>query len=250
MSDVTRAVNANKGVCFVAVSGTDAGATLARGLACNGARVALLTDVGADVPSTVFRVDTSFSSRASVAAAFARAQQQLGSAQMIVHSATPATSLTSVPIDRLAHEQWGESTHAAIKSTFYCLQAAHDHFNGKGGSVVVFGPVLSLVGAPGLVALSTLLEAQRALVKSAARQWGQKGIRVNWVAIGGESNYPALASAAIPQVIEMGPPPPPLGRVPSLASDAAALIGLLVSDAASVITGATLNIDGGNWMVP
>jgi NAD(P)-dependent dehydrogenase (short-subunit alcohol dehydrogenase family) len=117
-------------------------------------------------------------------------------------------------------------------------------------TILMFGPVLSLVGAPGLVPLSTVLEGQRALVKSAARQWGRKGIRVNWVAIGSEGNYPALASAAIPQVIELGPPPPPLGRVPNLASDAAALIGLLGSDAASVITGATLNIDGGNWMVP
>jgi NAD(P)-dependent dehydrogenase (short-subunit alcohol dehydrogenase family) len=247
-------MNANtipgEGVCFVAVSGTDAGAALAGGLARKGAEVALLTDTVAEIPAAVFRVETSFSSRESVAAAFAKAQQQLGTPQMIVHSAIPATALISVPIHSLSYEQWSEITHAAVKSTFYCLQAAYDHFDGRGGSIVVFGPVFSLVGAPGLVALSTVLEAQRALVKSAARQWGQKGIRVNWVAIGSESNYPALAAAAIPQVIELGPPPPPLGRVPSLASDAAALIGLLGCEAASVITGATLNIDGGNWMVP
>jgi NAD(P)-dependent dehydrogenase (short-subunit alcohol dehydrogenase family) len=174
-------------------------------------------------------------------------QQRLGPAQVVVHSWTPPISLTSAPIDSLSFEQWREAVHTSVKCTIYCLQTAHDHFEGRGGSIIVLGPVLSLVGVAGLVPLCTALEAQRTLVKSAARQWGRKGIRVNWVAIG-EGNYPALASAAIPQVL--GPQPPALGRVPDIGDDAAALVSLLGNDAARAITGATLNMDGGNWMVP
>ena len=47
------------------------------------------------------------------------------------------------------------------------------------------GPSVALVGAAGLVPLITLAEAQRTLVKSAARQWGRHGMRLNWVGVGG-----------------------------------------------------------------
>ena len=237
-------------VILLAVSGTSAGGPLADGLARLHARVALLTDTAVETDSAVARIETSFGSRESVAAAFAKAQERLGPAQMVVHSGTPDIAFTTAPIGSLSFDQWTESAHRAVKCTVYCLQAAHDHFAGKGGAVVVFGPALSLVGAAGLVALSTALEAQRTLVKCAARQWGQKGIRVNWVAIGAEGNYPELASCVIPHVPEFGPPPPALGRVPDIASDIAAVISVLGSNAARAVTGATLNIDGGNWMVP
>jgi NAD(P)-dependent dehydrogenase (short-subunit alcohol dehydrogenase family) len=234
---------------LVAVSGTTLGEALAGGLSLQGARVVLLTDMSMEIDSAVMRIQTSFGSRESVTSAFATAQDRLGPMQTVIHSATPSISLSSTLIDGLSYEQWREATHAALKSTLYLLQAAHDHFDGRGGSIIVFGPALALVGAPGLVPLSMALEAQRALVKSAARQWGSQGIRVNWVAVG-ESNYPALASAAIPQVPELGPPPPPLGYVPEMSSHVAAVIGWLGSSAARAVTGATLNIDGGNWMLP
>jgi len=237
-------------VVFVAVSGTDAGGPLADGLVRQGARVALLTDTVVEANAAVTRIATTFGSRESVAAAFARARELLGPAQLVVHSGTPAISFISSPIERLPYEQWSASVHDAVKCTIYCLQAAHEHFEGRCGAIVVFGPVLSLVGAAGLVPLSTALEAQRSIVKSAARQWGRKGIRVNWVAIGAEGNYPALESAVIPQVPEFGLPSAPLGRVPDIGGDAADLIGFLGSDAARAVTGTTLNIDGGNWMVP
>lgn len=237
-------------VVLVATAGTDAGEPLAGGLARQGARVALLTDRPIETDFAFSRIEISLTSRAEIAAAFATAQQQVGPVQTVVHSAIPETSLTSAPIESLSFDQWSAAAHSAVKCTIYCLQAAHDHFDGRGGSIVVFGPALSLVGAAGLVPLSTALEAQRTLVKSAARQWGREGIRVNWVAIGAEGNYPALISAAIPQVPESGPPAPPLGRVPHISDDLAALIRLLGSDAARAVTGATLNIDGGNWMVP
>jgi NAD(P)-dependent dehydrogenase (short-subunit alcohol dehydrogenase family) len=237
-------------VVFVAVSGTAVGGPLADGLARQGARVALLTDTAVETHSAVTRIAISFASRQSVAAAFATAQELLGAAQLVVHSGTPAISFISCPLESLAYNKWSEAVHDAVKCTIYCLQAAHDHFEGRSGSIVVFGPVLSLVGAAGLVPLSTALEAQRSLVKSAARQWGRKGIRVNWVAIGAEGNYSALESAVIPQVPEFGLPPAPLGRIPDIGGDAADLIGFLGSDASRAVTGATLNIDGGNWMVP
>ena len=48
----------------------------------------------------------------------------------------------------------------------------------------------------------------------------------------------------------LGPPPPALGRVPSVDRDIAPLIAFLGSDGANALTGTTLVADGGNWMVP
>jgi len=235
---------------FVVVSGTDAGAALANGLARQRARVALLTDRAVETESEVTRIETSFASRENVAAAFSAARQQLGCAQVVVHSSTPQIAFTSTPIEGLSYRHWGEVVHVAVKDTIYCLQAAYEHFDGRGGSIVVFGPSVALVGAPGLAPFCMALEAQRSLAKSAARQWGRVGIRVNWVAIGAEGNYPELSSAAIPPVPELGPPPPPLGRVPDIGDDVADLIGFLSNDVARAVTGTTVNVDGGSWMVP
>jgi hypothetical protein len=86
-------------------------------------------------------------------------------------------------------------------------------------------------------------------MKSAARQWGQKALRLNWLALA-DANYPQLAGATIPEVPELGPPPPALGRGPEVGDAVAALVAFFGGPAASALTGATLNADGGNWMVP
>jgi NAD(P)-dependent dehydrogenase (short-subunit alcohol dehydrogenase family) len=235
---------------LVVACGTDTGGMLAQGLARRGARVALLTDVSAEAASTsIIRIDTAFTSRQSVADAFLTARRRIGQAQTVVHSGIPATSLISSHIGTLSGEAWNAATHSALKGTIYSLQAAHDHFDGGYGSIVVFGPSVAFVGAAGLVPLCMALEAQRSLTKVAARQWGSKGIRVNWVAIDAERNYSALASAAIPKTPEPGAPPA-LGRVPDISCDLAAVIGLLANDVTPMLTGATINIDGGNWMLP
>jgi NAD(P)-dependent dehydrogenase (short-subunit alcohol dehydrogenase family) len=118
----------------------------------------------------------------------------------------------------------------------------------SGGAIVVVGPSVALVGAPGLVPLVTLAEAQRTLVKSAARQWSAQGLRLNWIGVSGPLYSQTLRDARFPSVPELGPPPPALGRVPAIDAEVADVIGWLAC--ASGVTGATLNLDGGDWMVP
>jgi NAD(P)-dependent dehydrogenase (short-subunit alcohol dehydrogenase family) len=120
----------------------------------------------------------------------------------------------------------------------------------RGGSVVLVGPSTALVGAAGLVPLLTLAEGQRSLIKSAARQWGRHGMRLNWVGVAPRHYAPMLAEAPVPAVPELGPPPPALGRVPEPSTDVADVIAWLGSEGARGITGASFNLDGGDWMVP
>jgi NAD(P)-dependent dehydrogenase (short-subunit alcohol dehydrogenase family) len=137
----------------------------------------------------------------------------------------------------------------ALKATLYTLQAAHGQMTVHGGAIVVVGPALSLVGAKQLVPLCTASEGQRSLVKSAARQWGHQGITVNWVAAADAQYAPALAGKG-PEVPELGPPPCALRKTPELARDIAPVLAFIGSSAGRCMTGASINLDGGDWMTP
>jgi NAD(P)-dependent dehydrogenase (short-subunit alcohol dehydrogenase family) len=227
-------------------------APLAGALAAAGHSVLALGAAARDNVAGASHIPMSLGSRDAVARAFAQAEQRLGRADLIVHDAMPAMPAMPAAARRLtdqSYAEWNQLTHETVRAALYVLQAAAGHFAGRAGSVLLLGPAMALVGAAGLVPLTTALEAQRSLMKSAARQWGKNGLRLNWLALA-DANYPQLATAAIPVVPELGPPPPALGRSPEVGDDLAALVAFFGGPAASALTGATLNADGGNWMVP
>jgi NAD(P)-dependent dehydrogenase (short-subunit alcohol dehydrogenase family) len=166
-------------------------------------------------------------------------------------SALPSSLFVPTDSERLTANEWTSTVQGAAKITLYCLQAAHSHMvKSGGGTIVCVGPSFALVGAARLLGLSTVLEAQRALVKSAARQWGRHGIRAHWICVGVGANYPALQEVPLPNGPELGPPPPPLGRVPDFEQDVAGIAEFLASSAGRGLTGCSLVADGGDWMVP
>lgn len=221
---------------IIAVQGAAIGAALAQGLERQGAKVALLGALA--------------ESRAAVDDAIATAAQALGGVDLLVHASATAQATTPGSLDALTYDVWQAATQRSLLATLYCLQAAHRQQRERGGAVVVVGPSTALVGAPGLVPLMTVAEAQRTLVKSAARQWGQLGMRLNWVGISALQYAATLVEAHLPQTPELGPPPPALGRVPAVQTEVADVIAWLASDGARGITGASFNLDGGDWMVP
>lgn len=226
-------------IAYVAVSGLGFGMALSAGLEAQGAKVALIGDAEAD----------GFASRGAVDAAFANAAARLGPPDLVVHAAAAPTALKTASLDKLGADQFHAASDRPLRATLYAFQAAHGQMAGRGGAIVVLGPALSLVGAKGLVPLTTAAEGQRSLVKSAARQWGALGIRVNWV---GTANhlYAAELAGKAPEVPELGPPPCPLGQAPELADGVAPALAFLGSAAGRGITGATINLDGGDWMTP
>jgi NAD(P)-dependent dehydrogenase (short-subunit alcohol dehydrogenase family) len=221
---------------LVGMAGMPLGRRLVQGLKRHGARVV--------------EIRTAFTDRAQAETAIVDAANELGGADLIVHaSATPA-ALAARPVDTLSREDWDAAVHRSTLATLFCLQAAHACQRSSGGAVVVIGPSTALVGAAQLVPLMTLAEAQRTLVKAAARQWGALGMRLNWVGVAPSQYDPALAEAVLPQTPELGPPPPALHRVPEAQADIADAVAWLGSAGAGAVTGATINLDGGDWMLP
>jgi NAD(P)-dependent dehydrogenase (short-subunit alcohol dehydrogenase family) len=152
----------------------------------------------------------------------------------------------SKAISEISDEEWQHACKAIIRTTLYCLQAAATHM--RGGSILVIGPSFSFCGAAGLVPLSAAAEAQRGLMKSAARQLGERGFSVNWIAAASVAWSPMFAHASLPFRPERVPIA--LGRRPDLASEIVPIIDFLGSHEGRSITGASLSLDGGEWMLP
>ncbi|MGO9512706.1 MAG: SDR family oxidoreductase [Steroidobacteraceae bacterium] len=234
---------------FMTAASPAVSAPLAAALAAAGHRVLALGAAACDNVAGASHIPMSLGSRDAVAQAFAQGEERLGPADLLIHDAMPAMPAAARRVTDQSYAQWNQLTHETVRAALYCLQAGAAHFAGRSGCVLLLGPAMALVGAAGLVPLTTALEAQRSLMKSAARQWGKNGLRLNWLALA-DANYPQLAAAVIPVVPELGPPPPALGRSPAVGDELAALVAFFGGPAGSALTGATLNADGGNWMVP
>ncbi|HSV35317.1 MAG TPA: SDR family oxidoreductase [Ramlibacter sp.] len=241
-------------VIYVVGSGVDIGSPVAAALASGGARVAWINDVdGAPavaLPAGVVSVPARFDSRAAVAAAFAAAQEALGPPQQVVLSVMPEAGVQPQDIVATSDAQWRAVCGQTMKATLYVLQAAHGQFTAAsgGGSVVVIGGSFSLAGAAQLIPLSTAIEGQRGLVKSTARQWGKSGITVNWIAAAAKGLSERFADVKLP--FKGDSVPVAFGRTLDLAREIVPVVEFLGSPAGRVMTGATLLLDGGEWMVP
>ena len=242
----------NPSVVYVLTQGIDIGSTIAAALAARGARVAWLGDgaepIALDPGPQVLRIAADFASRAELERSFAAAQEQIGPPTQVIISAIPRVALQARDLTTLTDDDWRAACGAALKGVLHALQAAYTQMVGRGGSVVVIGPSLSLPGAGQLVALSTAVEGQRGLVKSTARQWGQLGITVNWIAASPGSMSPHFDGLPLP--VKPDAVMVALGRPLAIGDEITPFIEFLGSPAGRVMTGATLMLDGGEWMVP
>ena len=205
-----------------------------------------LREQGADCAHLASSDD--FISLASIELAFAQADRALGGLDALVLAVGSSLSWQSRPLVTYSVEQWKSACLNPLRTTRHCLQGAWRTLAGRPASIVLIGPNLSLTGAPGLVALSALSEGQRGLMKSAARQWGGQGIQLNWLGVDSQIFASELAGAQLAQSPEMGTPAPALGRPPELSKGVARSVAMLIGTHA--LTGASIPVDGGFWMVP
>jgi len=181
------------------------------------------------------------------AAAVAAALGRDGSVDAAVWGWTDPDSTSPTAFGDLDEDTWTRRAERPVRRFLAFLQGAHAHFGGRDGAVVALVPVMSMIGAPvGLAPWATASEAQRALAKVAARNWGRIGLTVNLVAVA-----PALlAPGGDGPWQRAGLPAPSLPTEPSVRGQVAGVVATLLSPEWRAVTGATVGVDGGVWMAP
>jgi NAD(P)-dependent dehydrogenase (short-subunit alcohol dehydrogenase family) len=148
------------------------------------------------------------------------------------------------PLDELTPVQWRQVIDINLNGAFHVLHAARPLF-AQSASVVTVASVAAQTGVPHQAHYAAAKAGLVNLTKSAARAWGPQ-VRVNCVAPGMTlTPMGQVTAAALPAdyarnnlLLQRFAEPVEIARV----------IVFLSSDAASFVTGATLDVNGGRYL--
>ncbi|MFH1905134.1 MAG: 3-oxoacyl-[acyl-carrier-protein] reductase [bacterium] len=144
---------------------------------------------------------------------------------------------------RMKDEDWDKVLAINLKGTFNCIKAsAKVMLKQRKGKIVNIASIIGLIGNAGQANYAASKAGVIALTKSAAKEFGSRGITVNAIA-------PGFISTRMTEVLKEDTKQKMLGNIPlgrfGLATDVANLVLFLVSDEANYITGQVINVDGG-----
>ncbi|MBN2239139.1 MAG: SDR family oxidoreductase [Dehalococcoidales bacterium] len=146
-----------------------------------------------------------------------------------------------------SEEQWDKTVNVNFKGTWYVTNAVAPYMREqKYGKIVNFSSAVARAGIGGIYAAAK--EAVIGLTKAWARELGPMGVNVNGIAPGmGDTGFQILAHATREQ--QQGY----INSVPmrrlTMPQDIANTVTFLVSDVSVDITGQTIEVDGGDFMI-
>jgi 3-oxoacyl-[acyl-carrier protein] reductase len=240
-------------VALVTGASSGLGTQFARALADNGAAVALvarradrLEALKAEIErkgGKAAAIEADVTEAADIARAFDEAERAFGTVTILVNNAGVAQK--ALRATDVAYEEWRRVLSTDLDAVFtWSQEAARRMLAAKRqGAIVNISSVLGFGAAKGVAAYAVAKAGVVQITKALALELAFKGVRVNAIAPGwfvteiNEAYLNGEAGAAIKRDIPMGC----FGKEGDL--DGALL--LLVSDAGSYITGATVLVDGG-----
>lgn len=147
--------------------------------------------------------------------------------------------------EALSQPEWDKVMSVNVTGTLVaCQQVGIGMIERRNGAIVIVGSVDGMGGHPGRTHYVTSKFAVTGMMKNLALEWGQHNVRVNGVAPNMVDTE--LLRKGIPDrfLNEVVIDRTPLGRIAAPAEVASAAI-MLLTDAASYITGVMLAVDGG-----
>jgi NAD(P)-dependent dehydrogenase (short-subunit alcohol dehydrogenase family) len=185
----------------------------------------------ADIPGTVTKI-----------------REEMGEIDVLVQA---AGVMQAAPATDITEENWDLLLNVNTKAIFYMMKAVVEQsmIPKNAGSIVNFSSVAGFMGMDEPLCSAHYSASKGAVVqltRQAAVEWAKFGIRTNAVAPGGIMTGMMLKMP--PEMVKGASAPIPLKRF-SEPSEVASGVCFLASDAASMITGQVLVIDGGGSIV-
>lgn len=239
-------------VALVTGASSGLGRQFAMALADNGAAVALVArradrlgalkeEIGGKGGRAV-AIEADVTDRAAMTRAFDAAEKAFGTVTILVNNAGIAHGGRAV---EMPPDEWRKVLSTDLDAVFFWAQEAARRMLSvkQRGAIVNIASVLGLAVAKGAVAYAAAKAGVVQVTRALAVELAFKGVRVNAIAPGWfvtEMNDDYLASEAGAKIKREIP----MGRFGNSGELDGALL-LLVSDAGSYITGATIVVDGG-----
>jgi len=146
---------------------------------------------------------------------------------------------------RMSEADWDQVIGVNLKGTFNCTKAVIRHMLKKGGSIVNVSSVTGLMGNAGQSNYAASKAAIIGFTKSLAKEYGERGVRVNAVAPGFiKTKMTESLDEAWKVRMEAGIPLKRAGEP----LDVAKVVYFLVSDLSAYVTGEVINISGGLYI--
>lgn len=240
-------------VAMVTGGASGIGAAVSELFASEGAKVAVLdlnleraaacaAKIGGPGKSTAVQADVA--DEAMVKAAFAKARQELGEIDILVNNAGIDTTclLADMPTD-----MWDRMINIHLKGTFLCTREVLPGMKAKRwGRIINLSSQLAHKGAPTMVHYCAAKAGIMGFTRSLAYEVARDGITVNCINPG-PINTPLLLG--LPQDwLENKRKELPIGRFGEVGEVAPAAL-LLASDEGSYFIGASMNMNGGDYMI-
>jgi 3-oxoacyl-[acyl-carrier protein] reductase len=183
-----------------------------------------------------------------IAAAVAVARAEFGRLDAFVHNANdPGVGARAV--EAIDDGDWDGPVAVGLRPIFFAAQAVLPSLIETQGSMIVMTSPAGIDGTATLPVYSTVKGAQRALVKSLAREWGPQGVRVNAIS-------PSAVTPALAAYLEREPHMRPhmikraaLRRMGDAEMDIGRALNFLIGRGSGFVTGQTLIVSGGAMML-
>lgn len=243
-------------VAIVTGGGTGIGRSIALAMASCGADVVLASRQRSPLQAVADEIDaqgrraqpvpTDIRDPDQVDALIDTAIKTFGRVDILVNNA--AGSFLSAA-RKIAPKGWQAVVDTTLNGTFYCCRAVGQHMMARdGGKIINITATLHYKGSPGLIAPTAAKAGVEAMTKTLALEWAKYNILVNAIAPGpiqtegSEKNL--WSNAAFRDMVQRGVPLARFGNPEDIANMAV----YLASPAGNYITGATMVVDGGEWL--
>jgi 3-oxoacyl-[acyl-carrier protein] reductase len=186
---------------------------------------------------------------ADVDAAVATAEGRRG-VHVVVHNATSRRSSEPVQLEELDEAEWEDHAAVSLRGAYHCARAGLPALRRVGGGrfILMTSPA-GMEGSRMLPAYGIVKAGLRGFAKSLAREWAPYGVTVNVVSPLAETPAMTAAAEQDPGLRPRLARRVPLGRLGDPERDIGPAVVFLAGDGAGYVTGQTLVVDGGRFML-